>query len=380
MRPRTEAVALLTDRARQAGVPLTLDGRTGPEVTRLVRRLDGMPLAIELAAARVEALGVAGLLDRLDDRFALLASGDRLARPGSSRWPPPCSGAISCWRPGRAAGIPGGVGVPWLVHAEGRRSGGRDRCRARGAAACGLLAAVPAADRPGWAVPVRDAGDAARLRGTAPGRRRRAGRGGRRAGRVRAAGGCAPRGGAADGRRGAGHGPVAGCRGPRLASGAGLGRGPRRCRTALRLVDALGWWWQLRGRLPGQYRLLREVAASAEAGSEGWCTAQCWLGWAALLSAGPAAALGHFTAVLDAVGDRGPSRVLADALVGRSTSLQLTGRVAEGAEEARRSLAVARELGYLAGEGMALGRLAMAANYGGDFDGAVELSGSKSSS
>ena len=48
-------------------------------VARLVARLDGMPLAIELAAARVEALGVAQLLDRLDDRFALLVAGDRLA-------------------------------------------------------------------------------------------------------------------------------------------------------------------------------------------------------------------------------------------------------------------------------------------------------------
>ena len=48
-------------------------------MARLVARLDGMPLAIELAAARVEALGVAQLLDRLDDRFALLAGGDRLA-------------------------------------------------------------------------------------------------------------------------------------------------------------------------------------------------------------------------------------------------------------------------------------------------------------
>src|SRR5439155_8170453 len=42
-------------------------------------RLDGMPLAIELAAARVDALGVAQLLDRIDDRFALLVDGDRLA-------------------------------------------------------------------------------------------------------------------------------------------------------------------------------------------------------------------------------------------------------------------------------------------------------------
>ena len=50
----------------------------------VLARLDGMPLAIELAAARVESVGVAQLLDRLDDRFALLAGGDRLA-PGRQR-------------------------------------------------------------------------------------------------------------------------------------------------------------------------------------------------------------------------------------------------------------------------------------------------------
>jgi predicted ATPase len=50
-------------------------------VARLVTRLDGMPLAIELAAAQLEALGVTGLLGRLDERLALLAGGDRLAPP-----------------------------------------------------------------------------------------------------------------------------------------------------------------------------------------------------------------------------------------------------------------------------------------------------------
>ena len=73
----SEAVALFADRARRADAQFALDEQTGPVVARLVARLDGMPLAIELAAARVEALGVAELLDRLDDRFALLTAGDR---------------------------------------------------------------------------------------------------------------------------------------------------------------------------------------------------------------------------------------------------------------------------------------------------------------
>src|SRR5204863_8998427 len=75
----SEAVALFADRACRADPRFALEGQAGPVVARLVARLDGMPLAIELAAARVEALGVAGLLDRLDDRFALLTGGDRLA-------------------------------------------------------------------------------------------------------------------------------------------------------------------------------------------------------------------------------------------------------------------------------------------------------------
>src|SRR5215469_4694241 len=76
---RTEAVALFVDRARSTDAHFALDARTGPVVAQLVRRLDGMPLAIELAAARVEALGVTQLLDRLGDRFDLLAVRDRAA-------------------------------------------------------------------------------------------------------------------------------------------------------------------------------------------------------------------------------------------------------------------------------------------------------------
>jgi predicted ATPase len=70
---------LFADRARRVDPRFALSAESEPVVERLVARLDGMPLAIELTAARVEALGVAQLLDRLDDLFGLLVGTDRLA-------------------------------------------------------------------------------------------------------------------------------------------------------------------------------------------------------------------------------------------------------------------------------------------------------------
>ncbi|MEU3956058.1 AAA family ATPase, partial [Streptomyces achromogenes] len=72
-----EAVELLTDRARAHGVPVA----DGPEVRELCRRLEGIPLALELAAGRLRALSPAQLLHRLGDRFRLLTGGARDALP-----------------------------------------------------------------------------------------------------------------------------------------------------------------------------------------------------------------------------------------------------------------------------------------------------------
>ena len=69
------AMTLFTDRARQADPDFSATGEASAVVGRIVARLDGMPLAIELAAARVEALGLGQLLERLDDRFAVLTGG-----------------------------------------------------------------------------------------------------------------------------------------------------------------------------------------------------------------------------------------------------------------------------------------------------------------
>ncbi|MEV6295167.1 AAA family ATPase [Streptomyces sp. NPDC051896] len=65
-----EAVELFTDRAREQGLEVS----DGPEVRELCRRLEGIPLALELAAGRLRALSPAQLLQRLDDRFRLLAA------------------------------------------------------------------------------------------------------------------------------------------------------------------------------------------------------------------------------------------------------------------------------------------------------------------
>lgn len=72
-----EAVELFTDRAAQQGVVVEDD----PDVRELCRRLDGIPLAVELAAGRLRALSPGQLLAGCDDRFRLLTGGRRDALP-----------------------------------------------------------------------------------------------------------------------------------------------------------------------------------------------------------------------------------------------------------------------------------------------------------
>src|SRR5215831_4061837 len=78
---RYEAIRLFGDRAEAALPGFALDSANVPAVAALCRSLDGVPLAIELAAAWVRVLSVEQILTRLDDRFRLLVSGDRTAPP-----------------------------------------------------------------------------------------------------------------------------------------------------------------------------------------------------------------------------------------------------------------------------------------------------------
>ncbi len=75
------AVRLFADRAAAAYPEFTLDDGTVDDVVVICRALDGMPLAIELAAARLRTMTLNQIACRLDDRFGLLAAGSRTALP-----------------------------------------------------------------------------------------------------------------------------------------------------------------------------------------------------------------------------------------------------------------------------------------------------------
>ncbi|TME47854.1 MAG: LuxR family transcriptional regulator, partial [Chloroflexi bacterium] len=78
---QNEAVMLFSERAGAASGTFELTGSNQAAIVALCRRLDGLPLAIELAAVRTRALSVGQILDRLTDRFALLTGGGRAALP-----------------------------------------------------------------------------------------------------------------------------------------------------------------------------------------------------------------------------------------------------------------------------------------------------------
>jgi predicted ATPase/DNA-binding CsgD family transcriptional regulator len=331
-----------------------------------------MPLAIELAAARVEALGVMQLADRLGDRFALLTAGDRLAA-GRHR----SLAAAMEWsyrllnederRVFRAVSVfPG----PFTLEAAEAVAGAGAGPVALRLVDCSLL--VPPHAGPdhrsrygmletlrvygAWLLEQADEADraAAALAGYALRVAEQAGAGLQTingevaAARWLDAEDATMRQGLAWAMQ---HDPLAG----------------------LRIMLALAPWWLLRGRLASQYNMLREAAGQATPGSTGWCAARYWLGFTAFSLRDLPEALGHFTAVQDAVGDRGPSRALADCLAERSLVLSYLGRIGEAVDIGHRAIVMARELGDPAGEALALVQGAIVALNAGDFDGGLQL-------
>ena len=334
-------------------------------------RLDGMPLAIELAAARAETLGVAQLLDRIGDRFALLATGDRLA-PSRQR----SLEATVQWsyqlldepqqRVFRAVSVfPG----PFTLEAAEAAAGPGTGPAVLHLVDCSLLS-PPRADPDGRSryvmletLRVFGAGLLARA-GEQDDAAAALGRYALRVAEEAGAGLEATTTEVAAGRRLDAEDPTV-----RQVLAWAL---VHDAAIALRMATALAPWWVMRGRA-GQYPLLLEAAGRAVPGSEQWCTARFWLGYMAIHSDDQAGALGHFSVVIDAMRDRRPYLAVAYCLAGRTLALLNLGRVPEAAEDGRRSLAAARELGCPAGEAAALAVLSLAAVHAGDPGGAVQL-------
>ena len=375
---RSEAVTLFADRARRVESGFALDEKTAATVARLVARLDGMPLAIELAAARVDALGVAQLLDRIDDRFDLLADADRLAEErqrslaAAVRWsyqllddaerrvfravsvfPGPFTLEVAEAVAGAGAGravlrlVDCSLVLPPQTGPDDRsRYGMLETLRAYGA---GLLAEAGEEDEASAAL----AGYAAEMAGEALAE-------------------VYTRTRELDGLRhlDAEDATV------QYALAWALEHDPD---TAVRLALALATWWGIRGRLASQAPLLTAVAELADAGSDEWCAAHLFLAQVAGLSEDPPAALDHFTTARDALQDTshhddaaGPW-LLSMCLGGRSTALIRVDRVAEALEDGRRALDLARQIGIGGLEAMALACLSLAVWYDGDRDGALRL-------
>jgi len=366
---RSEAVALFADRARHADRRFSLAGDCAPAVARLVTRLDGIPLAIELAAARVEALGLAQLLDRLDDRAVLLARADRAPGAGRHR----SLAATADWsyqllsdadrRVFRQVSV---FPAPFTLEAAEAVAGPDAGPGVLRLVDCSLLA-PPRAGPDGRSRYLM----LETLRGYGLGRLAEAGEGDQ-ASEAMARYAVGMTGQAAAGLQAAAPGELAAVRWldaedalTRHALAWALDHDQD---AALRLALGLYLWWRLRGRLPDGEPLLRAAAGHAGPGTSVWGEAQCRLGQMAMSAGDFTTALGHFTAVCDAGTDQ---PVLADGLAGRCVALANLGRAGEAVEDGQRSLAMARELGYPAGEALALTNLAIATYYVGNVSDAV---------
>jgi DNA-binding CsgD family transcriptional regulator/tetratricopeptide (TPR) repeat protein len=341
------AVRLFADRARQADPRFVLDRESGSTVARLVTRLDGLPLTIELAASRVEALGLAALADNL----LLLTSADRTA-PARHRslaatveWSYRLLDDDEQWVFRSLAVFPG----PFTLEAAVAVVGPGTESAVLHLVDCSLLSPPrPGVDgRPRYVMP-----ETVRAFGVA-----RLHDGAERADADAALAGYA---------LSVAEQAAAGRRTPEEPAAArwldaedatiqqavtwALEHDPG---TALRLAIAVAEWWELRGRAEAARAVLLAAASHTEAGSPPWCLAQFWLG-----DIGPpATAIGHETAACEVLSAQPPTALLAELLAGRSRTQTYLGRIPEAVADARRALEVALQADYPAGEVLALAQL-----------------------
>jgi predicted ATPase/DNA-binding CsgD family transcriptional regulator len=364
-----DAVNLFTSRARQADPHFCLDDRTGPLAAQVVTRLDGVPLAIELAAARLEVLGLDQMAGRQDHSLQLLTSSDRAAAPrhqslaATVEWsyrllsdteqqvfrrlavfpgPFTLQAAVAVAGPNAEPAVlrlvdcsllpppqTGPDGRSRYTMLETLRAFGRDRLAdpaEASAAARGLARHALAIAEEATAAMQFSAGElyAARwLDAEDPSLRQ--------------------------------------------AQAWALEHDPD---MALRLAVSLTPWQIMRGRHEEAHTQMSAAARQATPGTVRWSEAQYWLGQA-VAKTDQGAALADYRAASEALREGPPTPLLAWALAGQSNMLNIIGRP-EGMDLADRALAVAREVSHPCSQAFALMAKSQAAQLAGDLNAAAD--------
>jgi len=348
-----DAVTLFADRARLADPSFVVDSGSAPIVAEIVTRLDGMPLAIELAAARVESMGVDQLAARLDDRLRLLtgtgraAGGRHASLAAAADWSyrlldgeqqlvfralSVFPGPFGLEATEAVAGPSAGPTVLRLVDCSlvlPPRSGLDGRARytlLETLRAFGSERLTEAAERE--SVEAAMAGYALEVAESA----------------------------AIGLQTSASELPAL----SRLDADSAMLQFAlawalhHDSEIACRLAIALSAWWDVRSRWAEGYRLLTEASRHVVAGTELWCSAQNWLGYLSSFTSVPTS-LSHVNALIDALtGSAQRVPMLALAHAGRATCLANLNRHVEAGDEARRALDLAAELGDPVGQAAAL--------------------------
>ncbi len=361
-----ESVALFVERAGQADPDFTLTPASGPAVATIVRRLDGMPLAIELAAAQLDTLGLGQLAAGLDDRFRVLVS--------------------QTWGvPARQASLAATVEWSYRLLSEPEQRAFRRLSAfpapftldaARAAAGPDAPIIVPCLVRRSLLVAPRAGPDGRfrykmleTLRAYASARLDESGERQETAAAIAAwtmseaedmsAGFDTP------------DDELAGWWGDAEQDNLRevlewLLR--HDAQGGLRLSVAMSPWWCLRGRYregaafleralrPHRSALARELVVLAEV----------WLGQMAQYTSHLDQALEHYGRAEDLLAGQQTAPALVDSLNGQTVALLNTDRFADASQTGHRALAAARAAGYASGEAYACGTLAMGAVYAGD--------------
>ena len=358
-------VVLFADRVRLIDPDFELTPESAALARQIVARLDGLPLAIELAAARCESLGLSQLLRLLAEPLGVLTQGARTAPPRQRSLRATVDWSYQLMSDQqrrvfrRVAIFPGSFTLPAAAAVAGRAAGPA----VLHLVDCSLLA--PPADAPDGSARYLMLGS---LRAFAL---EQLARSGEQEGAAAAL--CAY---AVTAAQAAAHGMHVPGGEPAAARwfdtedallhqalSWALENDPAR---APELAVALSAWWQLRGRALTGYPLLHRALRGHSGRDRAWFAASTWLGRLAHSTAQWHPALAHFDAVCDGLASSPPSTELVDGLAGRSGTLRNLSRLPEATDAAQSALGLAQQLRYAEGEALALTQLSLAAGYSGD--------------